>query len=154
MWDALQSWPGAVALRGSPVLYLLVNAVHILGIGLIVGPILALDARLLGLARHIPISVVGPFLATVAKLGVGLAIVTGLGLFSVQPANYAGNPAFQIKLLILVLAMANAVSVDLGRAWKQAIETNEIAAVLRWQAAASSMLWITVLVAGRWLGFV
>lgn len=154
MWDALQSWPGAVALRGSPVLYLLVNAAHILGIGLIVGPILALDARLLGLARHIPISVVGPFLAAVAKLGVGLAIVTGLGLFSVQPANYADNPAFLLKLLILVLAIANAVSVDRGRAWKQAIETNEIAAVLRWQAAASSMLWITVLVAGRWIGFV
>ncbi|AVF05025.1 MULTISPECIES: DUF6644 family protein [Devosia] len=154
MWDALQSWPGAVALRGSPVLYLLVNAAHILGIGLIVGPILALDARLLGLVRHIPIGVVGPFLAAVAKLGVGLAIVTGLGLFSVQPANYAGNPAFLLKLLILVLAIANAVSVDRGRAWKQAIETNEIAAVLRWQAAASSMLWITVLVAGRWIGFV
>lgn len=154
MWDALQSWPGAVALRGSPVLYLLVNAAHILGIGLIVGPILALDARLLGLARHIPIGVVGPFLATVAKLGVGLAIVTGLGLFSVQPANYADNPAFLLKLLILVLAIANAVSVDRGRAWKRAIETNEIAAVLRWQAAASSMLWITVLVAGRWIGFV
>lgn len=154
MWDALQSWPGAVALRGSPVLYLLVNAAHILGIGLIVGPILALDARLLGLARHISIGVVGPFLAAVAKLGVGLAIVTGLGLFSVQPANYADNPAFLLKLLILVLAIANAVSVDRGRAWKQAIETNEIAAVLRWQAAASSMLWITVLVAGRWIGFV
>ena len=154
MWDALQSWPGAVALRGSSTLYLLVNAAHILGIGLIIGPILALDARLLGLARHIPVTAVGPFLAAVAKLGVGLVIVTGLALFSVQPASYAGNPAFLIKLLILVLAIANAVSVDRGRAWRRAIETNEIAAVLRWQAAASSILWIAVLIAGRWIGFV
>lgn len=154
MWEALQNWPGAVALRGSSTLYLLVNAAHILGIGLIIGTILALDARLLGLARHIPVTAVGPFLAAVAKLGVGLATVTGLALFSVQPANYAGNPAFLIKLLILVLAIANAVSVDRGRAWRTAIETNEIAAVLRWQAAASSILWIAVLIAGRWIGFV
>lgn len=154
MWEALQSWPGAVALRGASILYLLVNAAHILGIGLIIGPILALDTRLLGLARHIPISAVGPLLAAVAKLGVGLAVVTGLALFSVQPANYAGNPAFLIKLLILVLAIANALSVDRGRAWRRAIETNEIAAVLRWQAAASSILWIAVLIAGRWIGFV
>jgi hypothetical protein len=154
MWEALQNWPGAVALRGAPVLYLLVNAAHILGIGLVIGPILALDARLLGLARHIPIGAVGPFLAAVTKLGVGLAIVTGLALFSVQPANYAGNPALLIKLFILVLAIANAVSVDRGRAWRRAIETNEIAAVLHWQAAASSILWIAVLIAGRWIGFV
>ena len=141
-------------MRGSPVLYLLVNATHILGLALIVGPILALDARLLGLARHVPIGAVGPFLATSAKIGVGLAILTGLALFSVQPANYAANPAFLIKLLILALAIANAVSVDRGQAWKQAVETNEIATVLRWQAAASSMLWIATLIAGRWIGFV
>jgi len=154
MWDALQNWPGAVALRGSPVLYLLVSAAHILGIGLIVGPVLALDARLFGLARHIPIGAIGPFLATSAKIGVGLAVLTGLVLFSVQPANYAANPAFLIKLLILALAIANAVSVDRGQAWRKAIETNEIAAVLHWQAAASSILWIAALIAGRWIGFV
>ena len=33
MWEALQSWPGAVALRGSPVLYLLVNAAYLWGLG-------------------------------------------------------------------------------------------------------------------------
>lgn len=141
-------------MRGSPVLYLLVNATHILGLALIVGPILALDARLLGLARHVPIGAVGPFLATSAKIGVGLAILTGLALFSVQPANYAANPAFLIKLCLLALAIANAVSVDRGQAWRKAIETNEIATVLRWQAAASSLLWIATLIAGRWIGFV
>lgn len=154
MWDALQDWPGAVALRGSSTLYLLVNAAHILGISLVLGPILVLDARLLGLGRRIPLAVVGPLLANAAKIGTVLAIVTGLALFSVRPADYAANPAFLVKIAILALAIANALAVDLSAAWRTAIAGNEIAARLRWQAAASFMLWIAALVAGRWIGFV
>jgi len=45
------------------------------------------------------------------------------------------------------------VSVDFSAAWRAAIAGNEIAAHLRWQAAASSILWIAALVAGRWIGF-
>lgn len=154
MWESLQNWPGAIALRGSSTLYLLVNAAHILAIGLILGPILALDARLLGLARNVSLPAIGPFLANTAMLGVGLAIATGLTLFSVQPANYVANPAFLTKLAILALALSNAISVALSPSWRRAIAGHEIAAHLRWQAAASFILWIAVLVAGRWIGFV
>lgn len=154
MWEALQNWPGSVALRGSSTLYLLVNAAHVLGIALLLGPILALDARLLGVARQVPLSAMGPFLANTAMLGVVIAVVTGFALFTVQPANYVANPAFLIKLAILALALANAISVALSLAWRKAVAGNEIAAHLRWQAAASFILWIATLVAGRWIGFV
>jgi hypothetical protein len=107
----------------------------------------------MGFARNPPLSAIGPFLATTARIGVLLAIVTGLALFSVQPAKYAVNAAFLAKIGIVALAIANAVIVDFSAAWHATIAGNEVAARLRWQAAASSILWIAALVAGRWIGF-
>jgi hypothetical protein len=43
------TWPGAVLLRGSGTAWLLVNAAHIFGVGLLVGAIVPLDLHLLGL---------------------------------------------------------------------------------------------------------
>lgn len=154
MLELLANWPGATALRMSPVLYPAVNAGHILGIALLVGPILALDARLLGIARQMPVQTLGPFLSGTAKLGAALAIATGLMLFTVQPANYIANPAFLAKMALLALAILNALLVDRSPAWRRAVAGDEIAAGLRWQAAASIVLWLAVLSAGRWIGFV
>lgn len=153
MWEALSLWPGAVALRRSATLYIFVNSAHILGIGLILGPILALDARLLGLFRKVPLPVIGPYLSNTAKVGVVLALLTGLALFSVRPNEYIDNPAFLTKLCIVAVALANAALINWGASWKAAVAGNEIAASLHVQAAASAVLWIAALVAGRWIGF-
>ena len=154
MIEMIASWPGAALLRRSSLAYLLVNATHILGIALLLGPILALDARLLGAFRAVPLAAIGPFLSGAAKLGTGLAIVTGLMLFSVRPQDYVDNPAFLAKLALLALAMVNAVTLVHSRVWRAAMAGNTNAARLKLQAAASMMLWLTVLVAGRWIGFV
>lgn len=140
-------------MRQSSTLYIFVNAAHILGIGLILGPILALDARLLGFFRQVPLSALGSYLAGTAKTGVGLALVTGAALFSVRPADYADNPAFLIKIGIVGVAIANALMINRSPGWRDAVAGNNIAASLRIQAAASGVLWITALVAGRWIGF-
>lgn len=152
--EIIASWPGAVLLRRSSLAYLLLNAAHILGIALLLGPILALDARLLGAFRTVPLATIGPFLSGAAKVGIGLAIVTGLTLFSVRPQDYVDNPAFLAKLALLALAIVNAVTLDRSQAWRVAIAGNANAARLKMQAAASMMLWLAVLVAGRWIGFV
>lgn len=154
MIEFLANWPGAVALRGSLLLYPIVNAAHILGISLLLGPILILDARMLGLARRVELARVGPLLSDAAKIGAVIAIVTGFVLFTVQPGNYLKNPAFLAKMVLLALALLNAAWVNWGRSWRSAMAGNEIAAGLRVQAAASMVLWIAVLLAGRWIGFV
>ena len=154
MLDAIAGWPGAVLLRHSSLAYPLANASHILGIALLLGTILTLDARLLGAFRSVPLPIIGPFLVQVAKLGAGLAITTGAVLFSVRPADYVDNPAFLAKMVLLTLAIANAIVLQRSGAWRDAVATNANAARLRLQAAASIMLWLAVLVAGRWIGFV
>ena len=146
--------PVAIAMKGSATLYMLVNAGHILSIGLIIGAILPLDLRLIGFFRHTPVAVIGPFLARAAATGVVLAIFTGLLLISVRPADYAGNRAFLVKIGLLVLGVLNAVLLHRGRAWQDASSGGPVSMSLRLQAAVSLVIWIAAVVAGRWIGFV
>ncbi|QRM54622.1 DUF6644 family protein [Sinorhizobium sp. BG8] len=149
----LSASPLAAALRASGTLYLFVNAAHILSIGLLVGAILPLDLKMIGLIRSAPLEVVGPFLSRVAATGLALAIVTGLCLFSVKPAEYAANPAFLVKLSLLAFGIANALATRLNGRWRQAIASGYASARLRVQAFLSLVVWIGTVVAGRWIGF-
>ena len=147
------TWPGAVLLQRSGTAYLLVNAAHILGVGLLVGAILPLDLRLLGCFRRVPLSVVGPFLSRAAATGLVLAITTGLWLFTVKPAEYLTNEAFLWKLALLAAALLNIAVQHLSGAFARAL-VDEPRAGVRLIALCSAVLWLSVLVAGRWIGFV
>ena len=152
--DWVAAWPGAVLLQRSGTAYLLVNATHILGVGLLVGAILPLDLRLLGFFRGVPLGVIGPFLSRAAATGLGLAIATGLWLFTVKPAEYLGNEAFLWKLALLAAALVNIVVQHRGAAFARALREGEPGTGVRLAAFCSAVLWLSVLVAGRWIGFV
>jgi hypothetical protein len=146
----IHDWPGAEFLRASSTAYLFVNAAHILGIGLLLGSILPLDLRLTGLFRTVPLAAIGPFLLRVATIGLTTAIVTGLCLFSVKPTEYIANTAFLAKMTLLATAALNIALQHRG----SALVGGEITARVRVHAAVSALLWLSVLVAGRWIGFV
>lgn len=146
-------WPGAVLLQRSGTAYLLVNAAHILGVGLILGAILPLDLRLVGFFRTVPLAVLGPFLSRAAAVGVALAMLTGLWLFSVRPSEYLGNAAFLWKLAILALALGNLALQHRSRHFRIALEGGPVHADVRALALASALFWLAALLAGRWIGF-
>lgn len=148
----LGTWPGAVLLQRNGTAYLLVNASHILGIALLIGAILPLDLRLLGIFRSVPVAILAPVLSRMAGLGLALALVTGAWLFMVRPVEYARNAAFLWKLGLLALALANIALQHGSAAYARAL-AGEITAAVRWRAGASITLWLSVLLAGRWIGF-
>lgn len=150
----LTTTPLAVALRRSAILYMFVNAAHILSIGLLIGAILPLDLRLVGFFPSVPLSVIGPFLSRAAAIGLAAAIVTGFCLFSVRPLEYAQNPAFLAKLGLLILGVLNAGIVHAGHAWRKAVAGAATAARLRLGALISAVTWLAAIVAGRWIGFI
>jgi hypothetical protein len=149
----VEGWPVAGFLRGSATAYLLVNAAHILGLGLLLGAILPLDLRLAGLFRRAPLAVLGPFLVRVAAAGLALAAATGLLLFSVRPAEYLANPAFLAKLGLLALALAT-VALQHAAGVRAAFAAGRAGPATRLRAGLSAALWLGVLVAGRSIGFV
>lgn len=150
---ALESWPVAAALRTSFYAYPLVNAAHIFGLALILGAIVPLDLRLLGLFGGLPLGTVGPFLSRVAGAGLAIALVTGFLLFSVKPADYVDNPAFLTKIALVAAGTANALLLRIGRSWPKALATGAIGPRLRITALASAAIWIAALVSGRMIGF-
>lgn len=152
--QTLAGWSGAVLLQEHWIAYLVVNAVHILGVGLLVGAILPLDLLLLRSARGQDLAVLGPFLVRAAATGATLALATGICLFLVKPVEYAQNTAFLFKAALLALAMCNIALQHHDRHFHAALRSGQPSARVRVSAAASAVLWLSVLVAGRWIGFV
>jgi hypothetical protein len=147
------AWPGAVLLRDSGTAYLFVNATHILGIGLLLGSILPLDLRLLGFFGSVPLAAVAPLLLRVAATGAATAILMGLWLFSVKPADYVSNTAFLVKMALLAAALGNVWLQHHSGDFRRALQTGEAALPVRIRALVSAVLWLCVLLAGRWIGF-
>jgi hypothetical protein len=150
---ALGATPVAAFLRGSATAYLLVNAAHVLGIGLLTGAIVTLDLRLLGAFAAHPLAHLGPPLRRVATAGLALAAATGLLLFSTRPLAYAENPAFLAKMALLGVALLNIALLHAGPRWRAALAGDAAHPRLRAAALVSLLAWPGVLLAGRWIGF-
>jgi hypothetical protein len=151
---ALADWPVAAALRSNSSAYAVVNAAHILGIALLVGPIAVLDGRLLGLFRGVPVMVVAPFLARIAAFGLLAAVTMGFLLFSVRPDHYAANPAFLAKLALVALGTLNAAALRRTAGWRCVLEEGRIGPGVRLAAAASLAIWVAAVLAGRLIAFI
>src|ERR1700732_3189266 len=101
-------------MRSSPALYPAGEILHILGFVVLVGSILALDLRLLGLGRAIPIQPMAQLLLPLSRFGFLLAISMGLLLFSADAAHVVRNPAFQTKLLLIAGGLGTIVMAHVG----------------------------------------
>lgn len=150
---AVAELPVAVALRSSQVLYPLVNAAHIVAIGLLIGAVVTLDLRLLGAFGGHPLAHLGPPLWRVAAGGLALAALTGALLFSTRAPAYAENPAFIAKLGLIGLGVLNVALLRSNRHWRRALEGGPAHPSVRLAALLSLLTWLGAVVAGRWIGF-
>lgn len=149
----LRDWSVAEALRTSFYGYPIVNALHIFGLGLLVGGILLVDLRLIGFFPRTPVTFFGRIVEPAAIIGLVIAAVTGFFLFIVKPTDYAVNVAFRVKLVVIVLVLLNALLQRFGPGWRLAMTEGTILPRVRIQAALSLVLWIAVLFAGRFIAF-
>ena len=149
--SALAAW-----LRDSLYAFPLIESLHVIGLTMVFGMAAIIDLRLLGVA-----SVRRPF-ATLASdtmrwtwAAFGLTATTGLLMFSTNPLVYYQNVQFRFKMALLVLAGINVLifNTTAGRSvhrWN----TDTVAPLSgRLAGALSLLLWIGVIVLGRWVGF-
>ena len=146
---ALEQTGPVAALRESTFAYPLVNAVHVIGVALLFGAIVALDLRLIGWRRAAgPVAGFASLLLPVAIGGLLLAIPAGLLLFATDARAYAGSPLFQAKMVVILLALANALwlrTID----WRGEPPQRRVALA----GGASILLWLGAIVLGRMLGY-
>ncbi|MDB5561207.1 MAG: hypothetical protein JWN11_625 [Hyphomicrobiales bacterium] len=146
--EALEASGPAAFLRTSFYLYPLLSAAHILAIGATVTSAMLMDLRIIGIGRSISVERVIKYLRPVAMMALGVAVVTGLLLFSVRPLHYVESPAFQLKLVVVFAAILNAVAFNILR--RRAEVSKRPLLIL---AMLSLLLWPSALIAGRFIGF-
>jgi hypothetical protein len=145
------------AIRQSLWLFPAVETVHLLGMAALVATSTVLDLRLLGLAaRRQPISKLAARLIPLAWLGFAVQLVTGALLFSSEAVKIYGNPAFRLKMLLLLLAGVQALIFQTfvsGKltAWD---ERASMPVTGRLIGLSSILLWAGIVTAGRFIGFV
>lgn len=141
------------AMRTSPSLYPAVEILHIVGFVLLVGSIVALDLRILGLGRAIPIQPMAQLLLPLSRLGFLLAISMGFLLFSADASHVVRNPAFQAKLLLIAAALVTVVLAHAGP-WRGVARWGaEAPGAAKAAALASLVLWLCVVCAGRLIAY-
>ena len=145
------------AIRQSLWLFPAIETVHLLGMAALVGTISVLDLRLLGwAARQQRVSRLAARLIPWAWIGFGVQVITGVLLFSSEAVKIYGNPSFRLKMLLLLVAGVQAlifqtkVSQKLP-AWDER-PSPPLAA--KFIGLSSILLWIGIVAAGRFIGFV
>lgn len=97
----------AQTIRHSGWLLPAIEAAHLAAYGLLIGTILAVDLRLLGLGvRRRDASQIARELAPWTGGALALAIVTGVLLFAYDPLKFYANRAFPYKVALLAAAVA------------------------------------------------
>jgi hypothetical protein len=148
----------ASAIRQSLWLFPAIETVHLLGMALLVVTVIAFDLRLLGLIlRQARVSDLKRALLPWSWAAFAIQVVTGVLLFSSEAVKLFANPAFRLKLLLIVLAgIQVALFHSLGfrnlPVWDCTPSATPKAAKLA--GFISLILWVSIATAGRFIGFV
>ena len=141
------------SLRASEWMYPLVNALHLLGIAMLLGTILVLDWRVLRGRVNPAVSVLATVLLPTARWGFALAVAAGSLLFIARPLDYVVNTLFQLKLAGIGLALLNLALLHCSDSWGDALRGNRPDGRVRVACGVSMLCWLLVLGLGRLVGY-
>lgn len=154
--NALEGTAIATAVRQSGWMFPAIETVHVMAIVLVVGTIWIADLRIMGLASTS--QSIGRVLTStlpVTWMSFVVAVLTGGLMFASSAVMYAGNFAFQIKILLLLFAGTNMMLFHWYTRkglhhWDHVLTPPRL---MRAAGGASMVFWAGVITAGRWIGF-
>ena len=143
----------ATWIRESGVLYgyPLILFLHTLGLSTLVGLSAAIDLRLLGVGKGIPLKSLEK---TFVLMWAGLALnaTTGSLLFIADAQKHASNPAFYVKLLFVALAIVALVLIR-NRVFRDPGARSE-PRTAKWLAAGSLACWLIAMSSARLMAYI
>jgi len=135
------------ALQTQAWAYPTLEALHVLGIALLIGNLVALETRVLARIDTIPVAAMARLSLTLALGGFVLVACSGLLMFATQPAELLANRFFLAKMSLLVLAGGNAL-------WFHARGSlRRLDALAKAQLLLSTALWVAIVFCGRWIAY-
>ena len=149
MWEALEQM-GWVKMFGSTGwMYASVSVIHYLTMFWFIGSMAVVDLRVMGVAaRKRNLSELSSQILPWAWTGMVLAIISGFFMFLTDAGDWAPDPVFHVKLIMIILSIVFAILVQRGAPkWAALPEIPTSAKVI---AAIALLLWIaTILTASE-----
>ena len=140
------------AMSASVWAFAVVEMFHLLALAMLGGTVLILNLRLLGLRlQRRPVAEVTRELSPYLFASLAVLIFSGALLVIDGPLRYYGNAAFRLKMLLLAVAIAYSFTLH-----RRVLHSENDGLIPRARAAAviSLMLWLSVGLAGRAIGFI
>ncbi len=152
------SWMETSALgqlmRDSVWLFPMAEILHFIGLSLLIGSVMIVDLRLLGIIRDMSFHAAYKFLP-ISLLGFGINMTTGVLFCFTDPFRYYPNIAFRLKMLLVLLAGLNALWFKLS-VYPLTMKTPDkvdIGVVTKIVAVLSLLFWFAVIVMGRMIPY-
>lgn len=136
-------------------LYPIVEVIHIVGIALLFGSIAILDLRLLGISREISVRKLSSHVLPWTAGSFLLIVPSGIAMFTAHAMEFFDSPVFAIKMLLIIAGGINAAILHAGafrgaEGWDTGVMPP---AGARAAAAASLLIWLSVIACGRLLAY-
>jgi uncharacterized membrane protein len=128
---------------------------HFLGLVLLIGTVGAIDLRIMGFARQLPLEPLHR-LVPWALAGFGINLVTGLLAYIGMPEFYTLDYAFWVKMLAILLLGVNAAAFYLTGVFgavKDLGPGEDAPLPAKLVAASSLILWFAVIILGRYIQY-
>jgi len=146
----------ATTIRNSLFLYPLIESVHVIGLTMVFGTIVIIDLRLLGIAStRRPFTAIASDVFKWTWMAFAVTATTGALMFITNASTYYQSAYFRAKMALLALSGLNMLVFELTarrsiHAWDRKASAP---ASGRAVAVLSLVIWIGVIVLGRWIGF-
>ena len=146
----------AEAIRDSVWLFPAIETVHVVAIVFVVGSIARLDLRLMGLIqRHRPVTEMSEEMLPYTWTSFAIATIFGLLLWASKPITYLGIAFFDMKFILMFLAGINMlyfhfVTFRTVAQWDRASMPPPS---VRAAGTISMAFWVSIVICGRFIGF-
>jgi hypothetical protein len=154
-WLAVENWPLAQFIASSTWAFPTLESIHVIAIATVVGSIAVMDFRLLGVASNgAPVTEVSSDTLRWTWGAFAVAALTGGLLFTSKAANYAANPFFISKMVLIATAGVNMAIFHLVT-WRSVgrWDLGAVPQAGRIAGALSLALWIVAVFLARAIGF-
>jgi putative copper export protein len=154
--ESLEESGLATTIRNSLFLFPLIESVHVIGLTMVFGTIVIIDLRLLGIAStRRPFTAIASDVFKWTWMAFAVTATTGALMFITNASTYYQSAYFRAKMALLALSGLNMLVFELTarrsiHAWDRKASAP---ASGRAVAVLSLVIWIGVIVLGRWIGF-
>lgn len=147
MFEALEHAAWVMKIAETGWLYATISVTHYFTLFVLVGSIVLVDLRILGVAaRSQSVTQVAETLFPWTWTALVLALVSGFLMFTTDGGDYYPDRVFRVKMTVILLALISAVIVQRNvRKWDQAPSISTGAKLV---AFVSIVLWVGAILAG------